>query len=622
MLMRSVGRIFRGRATPFQIIAASILGAMIGFVPGWSQGPGLLVALVLALILLNANLGIAALVAGVAKLLSLALTPVSFMVGRALLDGPTRPLFAWAINAPVLALFGFDHYVTTGGALLGILAGLAFGVGIVWLVMSFRRRMAGLEENSAAFKKYAGTWWAKTLAFLFVGGGHGKATYSQLLEKRFGNPIRPLGVVVVLLAFGLLWILQAFASGPIMTAALVRGLERANGATVDIDNAEVDFRAGRLTMTGLAMADPNDLATDIFRAVSLEADISGADLLRKRVGLDTLVVNEASSGATRRYPGRLVGPPPTPAPAPPAEPQEKTIEDYIQQAKVWKERLAQVREWLETVSGDAEDVPEAERETLRERLEREVREKGYRNVRADHLIEGAPTFLIRSLTAQGVTSEQLQGEILDVEGENISTQPGLVDGAARLQVRSRSGAIEADIVLDPGAETGAKAGLHVAYRGLPADVVGAALAVGGQAPIQGGTIDAELTGGWHRGRVGYIDLPLSVTLHDTTLSVPGVAGAGSAKVDRFTLPIGLRGPIDNPRIFVDDDLLADALVQAGAGKLVEKGREEAEKAIEKATGGALDKIGGSGGLGKLLGGEKKDDRKRKEKQPDEKAPDR
>jgi uncharacterized protein (TIGR03546 family) len=588
---------------------------MIGFVPGLAQGGGLLFALALLLILLNANLGVAALVGAGAKLVALALTPVSFMVGRALLDGPTQPLFAWAINAPVLALFGLDYYVTTGGAAIGLVLGLGVGFGLVAVVKGFRRKMASLEENSEAYKRYAGKWWVRVLAFLFIGGGPGKVSYSQMLDKRIGNPVRPLGLALVVLVVALLWIVQAFASGPILTAALVSGLEQANGATVDLSNADMDLKGGRLTITGLAMADPNNLATDIFRAASLEADISGADLLRRRVGMDTVVVKEASSGAQRTVPGRLIGPPPEPAPAPTGEGDEKTIDDYIKQAKEWKERLAQVRKWLEEMSGGEAPAgtPEEQRETLRERLEREVREKGYRNVRAEHLIEGAPTFLIRDFVAEGVTAAQLEGEVLDIHGTNLSTQPQLVEGTAKIEVRSRSGRLEADVALGTGAAAGSETGLHFAYTGLSADMIGSALAVAGQAPMQGGTVDVELTGKWDKGRVGYIHMPLDVTLRDTTLSVPGVAGAGSAKVKEFTLPIGLRGPIDNPRIMVDDKRLADALVQAGAGQLVEKGKQEAEKAIDKAAGDALGKLGGSGGLGGLLGGGDKDKKKSDEK---------
>lgn len=610
MLLRSIGKTLRGASTPYQIVLACVLGAMIGFVPGWATGGGLLVALSLLLIVLNANLGVAALVAAGAKLLSLALTPVSFTVGRALLDGPTQPLLAAAINAPVSALLGLDYYVTTGGAAIGLVIGLGVGVGLVAVISSFRKRMAGVEESSEAYKRYAAKWWVRLLAFLLIGGGPGKKPYSQLLTKRIGNPIRPLGVALVALFIGLLWIVQAFASGPILTAALISGLESANGATVDLDNAEVDLKGGRLTMTGLALADPNNLTTDIFRAASLEADLSGADLLRRRIGMDRVVVKEASSGAQRRFPGRLVGPPPTPAPAPTGQGDEKTIDDYIKQAKEWKERLAQLRKWLEEVSGGEGDpapgTPEEQRETLRERLEREVREKGYRNVRADHLLEGAPTFLVRDLVAEGVTAAQLEGEVLDIHGTNLSTQPHLVEGAAKIEIRSRSGRLEADVSLAGASGVGTDTGLHFAYTGLSADMIGSAMAVAGQAPMRGGTVDVEMTGKWDRGRVGYIHMPLDVTLRNTTLSVPGIPGAGSAKVEQFTLPIGLRGPIDNPRIMVDDKRLADALVQAGAGKLVEKGQKEVEKAIDKAAGDALGKLGGSsgGGLGGLLGGDK------------------
>ncbi len=604
MLLRSIGKTIRGKATPFQVILACVLGSMIGFVPGWSQGGGLLVVLLLALIVMNASLVVAGLVAAGAKILSLVLTPVSFLVGRALLDGPTQPLFASIINAPVGALLGLDYYVTTGGAAIGLVIGLGVGFALATLIGSFRRRMAKLEESSEAYKRYTSKWWVRLLTFVFVGGGPGKKSYSQLLERRIGNPIRPLGLALVVLVIGLLWIVQAFASGPILTAALISGLERANGATVDLNNAEIDLKGGRLTMTGLALADPNNLATDIFRAGELEANISGADLLRKRIGMDSVVVKEAKSGAQRTVPGRLIGPLPAPAPAPPAEGDEKSIDDYIQQAKEWKERLAQIRKWLETISGGepTSDDSTEQRETLRERLEREVREKGYRNVRADHLLEGAPMFLVRDLVAEGVTASQLEGEVLDIRGTNLSTHPHLVEGATKLEVRSRSGKLEADVSLAGAGGTGADSGLHFAYSGLSADMIGSALAVGGQAPMQGGTVDVAMTGKWHKGRVGYIHMPLDVTLHNTTLSVPGIPGAGAAKVERFTLPIGLRGPIDNPRIMVDEKRLADALVQAGAGKLVEKGQKEVEKAAEK----ALDKVGGSAGgiLGGLLGGDK------------------
>ena len=58
---------------------------------------------------LNVNLFAAA------KSLALLLTPVSFAVGRFLLDGPTEGLFSAIVNAPALAYFDFDYYLVAGG---------------------------------------------------------------------------------------------------------------------------------------------------------------------------------------------------------------------------------------------------------------------------------------------------------------------------------------------------------------------------------------------------------------------------------------------------------------------------------------------------------------------------
>src|SRR5262245_39562343 len=119
--LRKFGSILRGAATPFQVFSACVLGALIGFAPGFVRAPALVVGLVLLLVILNANVGLALMVAGLAKLVSLATMPVSFAAGRFLLDGPTRPLFATAINAPVLAFCGLEWYVGAGGLLLGLL---------------------------------------------------------------------------------------------------------------------------------------------------------------------------------------------------------------------------------------------------------------------------------------------------------------------------------------------------------------------------------------------------------------------------------------------------------------------------------------------------------------------
>jgi len=109
MIIRKLGGVLRGKATPFQIVAACVLGALLGFGPPLMQGPALYVLLIAVLLVVNANLGLALLTFGVTKLGSLLAVSVSFSLGQFLLDGPTSGLARTIVNAPVLAWCGLEY---------------------------------------------------------------------------------------------------------------------------------------------------------------------------------------------------------------------------------------------------------------------------------------------------------------------------------------------------------------------------------------------------------------------------------------------------------------------------------------------------------------------------------
>ncbi len=146
------------------------------------------------------------------------------------------------------------------------------------------------------------------------------------------------------------------------------------------------------------------------------------------------------------------------------------------------------------------------------------------------------------------------------------------------------------------------------YRDLPADVIGQALTqVAGEPPIQGGTVSVSLDGALYTVGAPSLDLPLNVTLKNTTLTLPG---AGSTHVDSFLLPIGLKGPIDNPGITITDKAVSDALVAAGKAEVARRLSGEADKAIDKAREKIDEEIGGKArdAIGNLLGGRKDEDK--------------
>ncbi len=590
LITRKIGAILRGKATPFQLVAGCMLGAMLGFMPGFGTAPGLIAALALALILVNANLLLATVVGLVAKLLSLALLPLSFQLGRLLIDGPLEPLFRRAVNTPVLAYFGFENYATTGGLLLGIFCGAITGALVSSGVTRFRRKMAHSAENSERFRQWNQRAWVRWSVFLLAGGGLKDPDYAALAAKRVGNPIRPLGAALVVFSVILIVVGAKFFAPAIVTTALRDGLEQANGATVDLESADLDLGAGRLVVTGLAVTDPNQLDTNLLTAARVEADISASDLLRKRLTLDRLVFHDARLQTTRRVPGRRTTPAPDTAGDPWIElPDAQSIDDYLTNAQVWRERLAQAKQWLDRIApgepATTDDAPADAAESWDERLRRLAAERGYDQVEAEQLVADSPLLLIREFEAAGVQAPWLTDETLTLQGHNLATQPWLLADPSRIEITTTRDTLGLTVA------AGTTNRLSAHYRGLPAATVADALKRNDSAQplIEGGTLDLSLTGTYDAA-TGAIDVPLDVTLHDTTAHLAGKA----LPLDNFVLPVALKGSLENPGITVDPDVLTRLAQQAGTQLLKDKvGDQLGDKA-----GGLLN------GLGGLLGGKK------------------
>lgn len=610
MLTRKLGSLLRGKATPFQIVAACVLGALLGFAPAPLQAPALYVLLVATLLVVNANIGLALLTGAGAKLLSFVALPLSFQIGRFLLDGPTSGLAHSIVNAPLLAWCGFDYYAVAGGQLLGLVIGLGLGLAIAGSVARFRKRMIASRDNPGRLAQLTQKPGAKFLVWLFFGGS-GKQSWEDKLKKRVGNPVRIWGAALMVLALVGVYLAQQALAGPIAKRALKFSLEEANGATVDVGGAELDLSEGRFSVSGLALADPNALGQDLFRAEKIEADIDEADFLRRRVHIARVVVSDALSGSPRETPGEIVVKRGEPEPEPESSPDtgDYSLEDVLEDYDTWKERLGQAREWLDKMSG-APSKEEGE-ESFAERLERQARELGFGSVRAGHLVDEAPTFRLSELLVEGFQATYLPERVFDMKLTELSSQPGLVDEPPKLELSSRDGEIRFAADLAPVSRKGGDGGLAFAWTGLSVDDAMAQLKLGDSPPLAGGTLDLALDGAWDQGRIGYVDLPLRATLRNTTITV----GGSPTALDELVLPIQIKGPIDAPKIHFDTSALKDALVAAGkqelAGKLnelvgdelgdeIEKLQEETSIEIPKNLDGAKDALDG------LFGKKKKD----------------
>lgn len=607
---RKIGKLLRGKATPFQLIAASVLGTCLGFAPSPLQAPALMALLVAALLAVNANLGLALLCAGLGGLLSLVVAPVSFRIGEFLLDGPFAGLAEAVVNAPVLAWCGLSYYAVAGGQLLALLIGTGIGLLVTRAVNGFRRRMVAARDKPSKARELAAKPWGRALTWIFF-GGTGKGSWEDKLEKRVGNPIRIWGAALIVIVVVGAAVAHRQLAEPLARGVLQDKLASANGATVDVGPLALDLGEGRVAISQLALADPKDLARDLFRAGHLEADVDQADFLRRRFHVAKLVVSEAQSGVPRETPGEVVGPEPDEEEEPaddegPIDLENISLEQVLGEYEVWKGRLSQARKWLDRLSGGLGS--EKGDESLTERLAREVSERGWFSVEADHLMNEAPTFRLSELLVEGFQASYLPGRTLDLQARELSTQPGLVDAPPTLEITSRDGALGLLVDLAPASRLGGDGALRFHLKSLDVDAVMSKLSLpGGQVPFRGGTLDLVIDGAWDGGRIGFVDLPLRVVFHGTTLTLGDLKPQA---LDELELEIGIRGPLDSPRLDFDADALTDALVDAGKQELANQLEKELDGEVKEKLDELKEKTGielpgGEGLLEGLLGGKKK-----------------
>lgn len=584
MLLRNLGKLVRGKSTPFHLFSAAVLGSALAFLPGFASAPGLYLALGFLLLVINSNLFIAGLVALPAKLSALALIGVSMRIGESLLHGPAQDLFRGVVNAPVLHYFGFQRYLVTGSFVLGIAFGLLIAIPLVLLQKGVRRQLAALELKNQKFNEVSSKGWAKFAAWLFL-GGKADMTYEELNKRNVGNPVRVLGLVVVAVGVGSLWFAQKAAGSPLVAGALEAGLARANGATVELGGFKLDLQAARLKLADLAVVDPDDLMTDLLRGLEFDADVSSREVLRGRFVVDRLAIKEAATGVKREEPGEKVegARPAAESSGPILEVPDLSnydLDQVLADAEKIKAQLAKLKQWLERLAPKEQPPTDGgpADQSLHERLEQMAQQLGYSNLIAEHLLADLPRIEIKELTVEGFRMPGLSGDEYTLVAKNLSSAPGKQAAAPQLQMVSKDGKLRLDLALG-GAESqagGLPGRISLKATELSVDSIAAGLSVKGERPLSGGSLSFSLVGGFSP-QDGRIDLPLEVQLQNSTLNIPGV---GSTPVERFALPIGLRGPLDALRVELDDKQLVDALVAAG--------KAEFAKRVEAELGARLD----------------------------------
>lgn len=582
MFIRKLGKFIRGSVSSFQIILAVFFGGILAFLPEFGSAPGLYIALFFAVLLLNANLFLLGISFLGLTLLALLLTPLTFQVGVFLLDGPLRGLFKILINGPVTAWFGFEYYLTTGGLILGALVGLVLGAVIANLLRRFQRLMARMEGSSELYQKVSAKVWFRLTMFIFFGGIRGKKSFKQIAEEGTGRGlIRPLGVIVVLLLAGLIFIGGLFLDDKIVREVVRGELEKANGATVDLESFELKPAEGRVTIQGLAFADASNLEKNAFSAGTLQADLGLGDLLAKQFTINSIIVEEARSGNERKVKGQIIQKPrkekDSKLPEILKKPGEMTVEDIMDQYPIWKQRLTQLKAWLENASQKKEKKME-EGPSLRERLREQARQLGYSRVVASHLITGKPTLTIESIAVNTFRLADLPDEVFSLKGSFLSTQPNLLEEAPEIDINTQS---DRYAFFFQGGNLSAGSGqnqLDFHLYDLPLQQIKSMAPPSVDIPLESGMVDIEAKEAILDG--SRLDIDLGILLQEASVRLENDQ---ILDLPELSIPARIEGPINQPRLTLDpstlQNILQKALEEKAKGIVEDKVKKELDKKV-------------------------------------------
>lgn len=562
-IIRKIGKFLRGSSSPFQIYTATLLSGWMGFTTQGMDAIGLTLFLFAGLLFLNANLFVAGISLIAYKILFWLLLPVLFSSGIFLLHGPLESPVSTLSSLPVLAWFGLDLYVQIPGLILGTLAGIATGFVITRGLRKLRQNMAALETDSSKWTAAKESRWIQFTAWIFFGGLEGKKSWSELASQKKGMPIRPLGMVAFVLAMFLLWIGWKFLDSTILTTQLQSRLEPVNGASIDIASLIVDPAEQEIRIEDLAIADPENLSQNRFEAKRIVLNISGTQLLAKRIELDSIEILGGAVQTPRTLPAVRVGP--TPKPSETVSPDQQTsaqaqsIFDYLPNAATWKARLETASRWIERVQGQpVKEETATETDTAknwRQSLAERAALSGYAQVVATHLNRPHPRILIRSLQSEPIRVGNREPE-WTLSGSNIASEPALTTRPGTLEIKN----VDSSRHLELELPTRTQAYVSLSFEASEIDVDALHEQTGGKLPLQSGTMDLSMQGVLNPQD---LYLPITAHLHQTSLQI----GGKQMRVKDLKVPLTLSGSLRNPRISTDRDFAKELLKEAAQDQI-------------------------------------------------------
>ena len=601
-IVRKIGKMLRGGAGKKEIFLGALCGVLIGFNP--VAGLTLAIAILIAL-LLNANLGFTLLGVALGKVLSLALSVVSFHTGYFIIHNMgLEGLFTKLANAPVTALMDLDVYAMVGSLPYAIVIGIAFGLFTGATITKIREQMVRAGGNERVGKA-VGNKFSKFLMWL-VFGKH-KISTADVLAKE-SPTLRKSGLILVGSAFALGIILEFFLLDLCVKKGIQASIRAETGAEVNIDKAHLSLADGKLEIENLQITDPDHPARNLVQLDTLTADISISDLLRSSYTIDLLAGSTLKHDVPRQHPGTVYI---TKAEKKKAKENKehakaaekaaqpgKTLDDYFAKAKDWKKYSDKANEYLEKRKANAEAIAQGEKpQPSKEAAIADAKKLGYLKASAD-LVSNRPAWLIHQIKIDTVELGR-DYPAQAFQGTEVSSHPELNGQPTTLTMTPIGGT-------DPTANLVLRFDNPTAQHELAVNLSGVSIAgtveTSDSFPVNmnDGKVDIKANGTFSANE---LSLPFTLLVHDLKADVEEgqtVMGMDSqtatevfSSMEELEVDGSLGGSLLAPRVNIDYEKLSanmkQALIAAGKKELANRANKEIDKAREQA-GKELDKL--------------------------------
>ena len=578
MAVGSIRKLLKGGLSPAHVWSSIVLGVLLGMISDYAASVGLVAVLVLCSLLIRVNAGLFAFALIISKTFLLLSLPWLFDLGQAALHGFMGVGLLKLSQLPLLAWFGFERYATVGALFVGVPLSLLAAFVVNRSIQTMRQAGASLDSNPK-FDAFAQSLVGRVSLNLMLG-----KSAKDGLGAAVNNPVPLLrwkeGIVAALLIAIVATGVWQWAKSD-LKSAVMPVLERANGATVDVDGLSLNLWTGTLDVTGLALADPSDLSLNSFAATELRISVSSLALLSKRIVVNEVSTTDATYGMARGTPGQLVGPliePPVIS-APTAE----DLGGYVNEAELWLDRLKQAQNWLKKWEGSipqgSDSQPEVGSPSYEQWLQEQIEQSGYITQSFAPIEDAFWSVVAKKVSMESLRIAAFGDKNLTLSAENLASNPKQLALSPRIEMTSKDESLSVLLQLDELSGAGANQ-LRVSADDLDAESTLSSLKPSISKQVSGGQVAVRLDGDFRYAGDGELNLELLAALKNSELRVR----RRNVPVEKLEVPVQIQGSFNAPKIRVENKAIEDQVKSLAEGALKDEAKSKVGDKVKDKLG--------------------------------------